>query len=588
MNKLYPWIVGHKKRSLFILIVVCVVAYWGYSKLTATESVPHYVIGSATKDTLIVSLSGSGQVLAGNQVDIAPRATGEVTWVGIKNGQEVRKGTLLATIDSRDAQKSVRDAEVNLESAKLSLQKLVQPADNLSLIQSENALLRARENKVTATAALTKDYDDGFNAVANAFLELPTIIGGLQDTLFSFNSGLSANEQSIDFYASAAERYDEKARIYRADTYDKYQAARKAYDATFAHYKTLSRTATPAEIEAIITESYETTKIMADAIKSANNLIQFYKDKLIEHSLTPRVTADTHLATLSGYTAKTNTHLGTLLNAGTTITNDKDTILNAERTIVEQTASLEKLRAGADALDISSSNLTIKQRENALRDAREKLADYSVYAPFAGTIAKVNVDAGDTAGSGTSIATLITKQKIAQISLNEIDAAKVSVGQKATLTFDAIEDLSIAGSVAEVDAVGTVAQGVVTYAVKISFDTQDERVKSGMTVNAAIITSVKQDALSVPLSAVKTRGDTSYVLIIDGVTAVSDSAGITSATLPREQVVEIGLTNDTSTEIVSGITEGAFVVTRTISPTTAPATAPSLFGGGGGARFPRN
>ena len=100
---------------------------------------------------------------------------------------------------------------------------------------------------------------------------------------------------------------------------------------------------------------------------------------------------------------------------------------------------------------------------------------------------------------------LITKQKIAEISLNEVDAAKVKVGQKVTLTFDAIDGLSITGEVSEIDALGTVSQGVVTYGVKIAFDTQDERVKSGMSVSAAIITDVKQNVLLVPNAAVKSN-----------------------------------------------------------------------------------
>src|SRR6185503_5946600 len=109
---------------------------------------------------------------------------------------------------------------------------------------------------------------------------------------------------------------------------------------------------------------------------------------------------------------------------------------------------------------------------------------YTVRAPFSGTIAKLSVDKGDQASSGTTVATIISKNQIADLSLNEVDAAKVTVGQKATLTFDAVEDLSIAGAVASVDTLGTVSQGVVSYVVKIQFTTQDERVKPGMSVNA--------------------------------------------------------------------------------------------------------
>lgn len=291
--------------------------------------------------------------------------------------------------------------------------------------------------------------------------------------------------------------------------------------------------------------------------------------------------ADAQLAILNGYTGKANTQLTSLLGMASTIKNSKDTILNATRSIDEDTQSLAKLKAGADALDLRSSQLSVDQRKATLQDAKNALADYYMRAPFDGTIAKLNSKKLDAASPSTVVATLITKQKIAQISLNEVDAAKVSVGRKATLTFDAVEGLSIAGEVSEIDTVGTVSQGVVTYSVKISFDTQDERVKSGMTVNAAVITNIKQDVLSVPASAVKTHGNASYVLILDSETKTSGTEGVPSITAPREQAVEVGISNDTTTEIVSGIVEGSFVVTRTIAPATAAAAAPSLFGGGG-------
>ncbi|MDD5433706.1 MAG: hypothetical protein PHE77_03610, partial [Candidatus Pacebacteria bacterium] len=61
---------------------------------------------------------------------------------------------------------------------------------------------------------------------------------------------------------------------------------------------------------------------------------------------------------------------------------------------------------------------------------------------------------------------------MAEISLNEVDVAKVKIGQRAIITFDAIDELEITGKVEDVDTIGTVSQGVVSYNVKIIFDTQ--------------------------------------------------------------------------------------------------------------------
>ena len=63
------------------------------------------------------------------------------------------------------------------------------------------------------------------------------------------------------------------------------------------------------------------------------------------------------------------------------------------------------------------------------------------------------------------------------------------------------------------------------------------------------------------------------------------SQGVTSDIPPRQQVVQIGISNDTETEIISGLKEGDQIIIRTVTASAAkPATtqAPSLFGTGGG------
>jgi HlyD family secretion protein len=259
-------------------------------------------------------------------------------------------------------------------------------------------------------------------------------------------------------------------------------------------------------------------------------------------------------------------------------------IAAAEATIKEKELSLADLKIGTDPLDIRSQEIAVRQKENALFDAREKLSDYTVRAPFDGVVASIDIKRGDTVSSGSAVATLITRQRTAEISLNEIDVAKMSIGQKTTLTFDAVEGLNITGEVGEIDAIGTVTQGVVTYTVKIVFDTQDERIKPGMSVSAAIITTMRQDVLSVPNNAIKTNNDISYVEILSDAGSSTDGVqGVISSTPPRQQVVEIGVSNDISTEILSGLAEGDQIIIRTITTTTTSSTtqAPSIFGATG-------
>jgi RND family efflux transporter MFP subunit len=445
-------------------------------------------------------------------------------------------------------------------------------------------------------------------------------MAGLQDILFSYS--FRSNQSNIDYYSDMAKIYDEKAVQYNKDAYDKYQTARKMYDGNFQDYKSASRYSSTDVIESLINETYETAKSIAEAVKSANNLIQFYEDKLTERNLRPATLADTHLSTLNTYTGKTNTHLLNLLSIKRTLQTDKEAITNAEgdlkemdqnnpldmsaaeaavkekedslaklkagtdpldiqsaeRSVAEKTESLAKLKAGTDPLDIQAQELTIKQRQNALLDAKEKLADYFVHAPFDGVVAAIDIKKGDPISASTVIATFITKQRVAEVTLNEVDVARAEIGQKATLTFDAVPDLSITGEVAGIDTIGTVSQGVVSYTVRITFDTQDERVKPGMSVSANIIIEAKSDVLLVPNSAIKSQGSGQYVEVAGGQVEqarVVSQTGVILPQPPRRQTVEIGISNDESTEITTGLKEGDRVITQAITSKSSAASTSS-------------
>ncbi len=578
----------HKFVSVLIIIAVLgggYAAYASYAKSKLNQT--RYVTAAVEKGAIVVSVSGTGQVSASNQVDIKPKVSGDVISVNVTDGQALKKGALIAQLDTQDAQKSVRDARANLESARLSLEKLKAPADTLTLLQAENALSSAKQSKENAESNLVKGYDDGFNAVSNAFLDLPNVMSGLEGVLYGKDVGTSG-QANIDAYFNIITTYRNDAPQLRSAVTQNYTVARAAYEKAFQDYRAASRSSDHATVEALIDETYDTAKLVSDAIKNSKNFLDIVDDVITVYNRTRPSALAGHKNSLDSYTGSTNSHLGGLLNIKNTIKTNKDALVNADRSIAEKTESLAKLKAGPDALDIRSQEISIEQRQNALTDALQNLSDYSIRAPFDGIIAKLSVKRGDAASPSTAIATFITVQQIAEISLNEVDVAKVKVGQKATLTFDAVSDLTVSGEVASVDALGTVSQGVVSYAVKIAFDTQESQVKPGMSVSAAIVTDIKQDVLVVPLSAVKTQGNISSVDVVEEeISSLEGNQGVILKNPPASRAVETGLSNDTNMEIVSGLSEGDIIVVRTVAPSATVQTnsTPSLFGGGGGGSF---
>jgi len=596
MKKILVGVKRRKKTVIFILIVLIAGSYFVYQKTTGGKQQISYVFGTVTKGALIASVSGSGQIAVSDQVDVKAKVSGDLYQLNVVKGQEIKTGDVIARLDAADALKSVRDAQANLESAQLSLEKLQQPADALTITQAENSLAQAKEAKTKAEDNINNAYDDAFNAIANAFLNFPTIVAKLNDVLYSTEIAAteiivsSKQTQNISALLNAININDrDKFFVFQNKSENDYNAARVKYDINFEDYKNISRYSDQATIEALLNETLETSRAIAEAVKSESNYLDAYSDFMSQYQRTSFAQVKTYQSNLATYISQTNSSLSSLLAVQRSLQDNRDAVVNADRSIAEKEGSLANLRAGADPLDLKSQQLSLAKSLNSVRDAQEKLADYTIRAPFDGLIAALDIKKGDSISSGAVITTVITKQKIAEISLNEVDAAKVKVGQKTTLTFDAVQDLSLTGQVADIDTLGAVSQGVVTYNVKIVFDTQDDRIKPGMSVVAAIITDVKTDVLLIENSAIKTDQNGSYVEAPDNETVAGQNSltGVILRNLPVRKNIQTGLANDTSTEVISGLNEGDTIIVRTVassSVVTASSGASIFQAAGAGSR----
>jgi len=541
----------HKIKSSIALIIVLVAGYFGYNYFfNKTSGETRYILASVTNGTITTSVSGTGQVSAKEERDIKAKASGEITYLNATSGQSVSKGTLLATIDTTDAKKSIQEAEENLESAQISLQKLI-GADESN-----------PRNKQEAQEDLTKAYEDGYNTVSTVFLDLPSIMKGLEDILYG--NTFNTYQDNIDYYNFVTYTYDERVTQYKDSAAASYKTARASYDKNFQDYKSSNRYSDTTTVDALITQTYNTSKDIAQAIKDTINLIQFHEDTLTYYNLKINSIADTHITSLSSYLSKANSDISSLFSITSTIKNDKQAL--------EDTDS-----------DIRTAKLTVTQKERSLQEAKDNLSNYYIYAPFNGIVSTLNILKGDDVSSGTTVGTIITQSKIAEITLSESDIANIKVGNKTTLTFDAIENLTVDGEVTAVDSVGAASSGVVSYGLEIAFNTDNESVKPGMSTSATIATNSKENVLTVPTTAVKSRNDgTYYVQVLNEIYDLTNRAnlikGVTSVTPPIIKIVTVGLADDTNTEITSGLSEGDQVVVRVSTSTTTSSKSSSSSG----------
>ncbi|HTP56755.1 MAG TPA: efflux RND transporter periplasmic adaptor subunit [Candidatus Paceibacterota bacterium] len=576
-------LISAKQRTVVLYVrtrpvraaVIGIIAVWAaifiIGRVTATPTATRYVLTKVTRGTLVESVSGTGQVSVSDTLDIKPKTSGDVLSVAVTPGQTVKAGAVIARLDPTDAQNAVRDAQIALQDAQVALQKL-------QLSQS-TGLPELQDN-------LAKTYQNTFNTITSAFLGLPDIVDGARGVLYD-STLKGACAPNACQYANLVPSDDQQTiKDLTQQAENDYDTAKSAYDPALATYRTTTRDDGADAITALTDSSLDAVRKLAQAVKSEQNMLdavvadmnlEAQKQGLSAATIPAQVTA--YQTAVGDYSNQLNGFVMSLADARSSITSDVNALATAQDT---------------NPLDLASQQNAVEQKQAALSDAQLTLSETVIRAPFDGTVAKVDVQKGDSASAGSAVATIITDQTVADIELNEVDVSKVAVGQKATLTFDAVSGLTLSGTVAQVDPVGTVSQGVVSYAVEVTMDTQDSRVRAGMTTSVSIVTDVKSDVLLVPGSAVRTSGGTSSVQVVANApqNGLDDAQGVVLPTVPPRVTVEIGASSDSQTEITSGLNEGDVVVTRTITATAATTTSTTSsqvripgagggFGGGG-------
>lgn len=294
------------------------------------------------------------------------------------------------------------------------------------------------------------------------------------------------------------------------------------------------------------------------------------------------------LAVNVGDSVKKGDRLFTIVNESLSVSNDKASasLQQAENSVAS--AKLSVKQAKNDYEDAKDNNQSTSDQRRILKDkitiaensviAAQKsydatLADYrnqlsdgakrNVTAPIDGTVSAINVKNGDdlsrlsSSSSSSNNAPIIIgdlKTLKAKVAVNEVDIPNVAIGQKVTMTFSAIDGLTVTGKVEKIDALGTLSSGVVTYDVTINFDSIDPRIKPQMSVSVNIITNVKQNVIVVANSALKTENNKTYLEVLN------------NQNQAEKRTIEIGSANNAETEIVSGVNVGDKVITQTIDP----------------------
>ena len=296
---------------------------------------------------------------------------------------------------------------------------------------------------------------------------------------------------------------------------------------------------------------------------------------------------------------------GDLKSLPTTTTGIGHKLRLANRKVASAKKSVKsaKISRSAAYLGVDASNADVASAQQSYDDAVQATKDTLVTAPIDGVVTAVpisvgsDVAAGSTSSSsgssgastgssagstasgsssssssssgGTSITIARLDNLMVEVSISEVDIPMVSVGQTASVTFDARSGVVFDGTVHSVSPNGTTSSGVVNYAVDLYLKKKDARLKPDMTATADISTASAENVLAVPSAAVKTKSGEKYVVVLQ-------AGGAT-----KDQPVTVGLSDDSYTEIKSGLSEGQTVVTGSGTSTTKSSGSGGFPGGGG-------
>jgi multidrug efflux pump subunit AcrA (membrane-fusion protein) len=234
---------------------------------------------------------------------------------------------------------------------------------------------------------------------------------------------------------------------------------------------------------------------------------------------------------------------------------------------------------------VAAAEASVVQAKINLATAKIALAQTTLRAPVAGTVAAVNGSVGEESGAGggsssssaasssssssssstssSSTSGFVTLTDLSGMQVvsgfSETDAAKLRVGQPATVTVDALPGQELAAHVIAIDTDATVSSSVVTYNVTFALDSAVSHLRPGMSANVEVVTAEVDNVVNVPTSAVTGSGA---------------NATVTVVRKGKQVVVPVvaGLKGDSSTAILSGLAAGQTVVLPSVNVTFASNT----------------
>ena len=164
----------------------------------------------------------------------------------------------------------------------------------------------------------------------------------------------------------------------------------------------------------------------------------------------------------------------------------------ARQQVKDAELRVSKLEAGRDPLDeerrearIASAETRIVAAETALVAAQLAISDLELRAPFSGVVVSVNVDSGEEVNPRQVVMSLAdtSEWELVTVDLDELSVVNLAEGDAVEVSFDALPELEMSGTISRISRYGQKVQGAVTYAAEVRLSRTDPRLRWGMTAS---------------------------------------------------------------------------------------------------------
>ncbi|GAB4205332.1 MAG: efflux RND transporter periplasmic adaptor subunit [Roseiflexaceae bacterium] len=593
-----------------VLVVIGVVAC--LLLRSASQAVGQQTSGwetvAATSGAINASVSATGNVEPKAQADLRFASAGTIVEIAVTPGQTVASGAKLARIDDTTLRLAVERAETDLAQAQIDQKKLDDGPTEQDLASARARLAQAEAQARQVNGSVTRaDVEAArarldaararLNALQSGFSDLSTSESELQKAQTQFesrrddlslaktNAKLTLDQAVNDLtrtqasYATAKQNWDFVQETNQDPSNPELvldgkrvpnklsDTQRQQYYDTFVQAESALRNA-ESNVEKARVNYDQARQAEVTGVQSAEQDVAAARTRLEQQRAGGNAS---QVAQARADVQSAQADLNRLTGA-----DRSGNLASAQASIEIARADLEKLTVGPTESEKASAQTAVDRAQIALKQAQYDLDNAVLKAPFAGTVARVDLRIGEpangTVGSGTDQRsagiTLVDLNGFSlKVPVDELDVAQIRPGQQVQITLDALPDQELTGEVSSIEPLATrSSQGTNTYQVTIGLQADGVPVLAGMTAAVEIITVQKQNVVLVPRRAVVTENGQTYVRIPKE--GQPDPRTGTPAFDRRD--VTLGLSNADEVEIVSGLKAGEQVLVQDVVSTFNP------------------